>query len=452
MNVNPLAGKPAEPSMLVNVPKLVTAYFAETPEASVPAQRVAFGTSGHRGSAFDKAFNERHILAISQAICLYRARQKIDGPLFLGMDTHALSVPALASALEVLSANGVEVMLASGDEYTPTPAVSHAILSYNRGRKTGFVDGIVITPSHNPPHDGGFKYNPPHGGPAEEAVTGWIEVKANEFLESGLREVNRIPYEKALRATTTHRHDYLNAYVADLGNVIDMEILRGAGLNLGVDPLGGAGVHYWEPIADYDMLLTEHLVQGVDVWINTPRRPWEASGTSGMKVLVNGGINLSELDGWWAEAYLPEVGWALGDDQEHGDNPTWDAAEAEALYNLLERQIVPDIHWFSPCGGLPNWANSQEKTFGCLIQEDERRALFLMFNAGTETVDFVIPPTLPGTAWHRTVDTSCETPQDFFAADEEPLHTYRLSPRTSAILLARSASVAQCQPASEKSG
>ena len=179
-----------------------------------PLQRVAFGTSGHRGSAFDKAFNEWHILAISQAICLYRKQQKIDGPLFLGMDTHALSVPALASALEVLAANGVEVMIAEGDEYTPTPAISHAILTYNRGRKTGLADGIVITPSHNPPHDGGFKYNPPNGGPAESAVTGWIEAKANEFLENGLLGVKRIPFEKALRASTTHRHDYLNAYIS----------------------------------------------------------------------------------------------------------------------------------------------------------------------------------------------------------------------------------------------
>ena len=255
--VSPLAGKPAEPSMLVNVPKLVTAYYTEMPDPSVPAQRVAFGTSGHRGSAFDKAFNEWHILAISQAICLYRAQQRIDGPLFLGMDTHALSVPACASALEVLAANGVDVMIAESDEYTPTPAVSHAILTYNRGRTTGLADGIVITPSHNPPDDGGFKYNPPNGGPAERAVTGWIEAKANEFLESGLRGVKRIPVEKALRASTTHRHDYLTAYVSDLGNVIDMDAIRGAKISLGVDPLGGAGVHYWAPIAErYGLNLT----------------------------------------------------------------------------------------------------------------------------------------------------------------------------------------------------
>ncbi len=250
MKVSPSAGKPAEPAMLVNVPKLVTAYYVETPDPSVPEQRVAFGTSGHRGSAFDRAFNEQHILAISQAVCLYRAEQKIDGPLFLGMDTHALSVSAAATTLEVLAGNGVEVMLAEGDEYTPTPAVSHAILTYNRRRKTGLADGIVITPSHNPPHDGGLKYNPPHGGPAEQAVTNWIESRANEFLESGLRGVSRVPYEKALRASTTHRHDYLNAYIADLANVLDMDFLRGAKISLGVDPLGGAGVHYWEPIAE----------------------------------------------------------------------------------------------------------------------------------------------------------------------------------------------------------
>jgi phosphoglucomutase len=257
MKVSSFAGKPAEQSMLVNVPRLVTAYYTEVPDPSVSAQRVAFGTSGHRGSALDKAFNEWHILAISQAICLYRNQQKIDGPLFLGMDTHALSVPALAGALEVLAANGVEVMISEGDEYTPTPVVSHAILTYNRGRASGLADGIVITPSHNPPHDGGFKYNPPHGGPAETAVTGWIQAKANEFLDNGLVGVKRIPFEKALRAPTTHRHDYLNAYVADLAGVIDMETVRGAGIKLGVDPLGGAGVHYWGPIAEqYGLSLT----------------------------------------------------------------------------------------------------------------------------------------------------------------------------------------------------
>jgi phosphoglucomutase len=257
MKASPFAGKPAEPSMLVDVPRLITAYYTEVPDPLVPEQRVAFGTSGHRGSALQKAFNEWHILAISQAICLYRAQQKTDGPLFLGMDTHALSVPARASALEVLAANGVEVMIAQGDEYTPTPAVSHAILTYNRGRRTGLADGIVITPSHNPPHDGGFKYNPPNGGPAEPVVTGWIEMKANEFLENGLMGVKRIPVEKALRAPTTHRHDYLHAYIADLANVIDMDAIRAAKISMGVDPLGGAGVRYWEPIAErYGLDLT----------------------------------------------------------------------------------------------------------------------------------------------------------------------------------------------------
>ena len=250
MKVSPLAGKPAEISMLVDVPRLITAYYTEAPDPSAPEQRVAFGTSGHRGSALEKSFNEWHILAITQAICLYREQQKIDGPLFLGMDTHALSVPALASALEVLTANGVEVMLAEKEEYTPTPVISHAILTYNRGRKTGLADGIVITPSHNPPHDGGFKYNPPNGGPAESIVTAWIEAKANEYLDAGLKGVNRVAYEKAVHASTTHRHDYLNAYVTDLANVIDMDTIRDAKISLGVDPLGGAGVHYWGPIAE----------------------------------------------------------------------------------------------------------------------------------------------------------------------------------------------------------
>lgn len=264
MDVSPLAGKPADPASLVNVPKLVMAYYAETPDPSVPGQRISFGTSGHRGSAFDRAFNEWHILAISQAICLYRKQQGIDGPLFLGMDTHALSVPALASALEVLSANGVEVMIADGDEYTPTPAISLAILTYNRGRKTGLADGIVITPSHNPPHDGGFKYNPPNGGPAEEVITSWIEAKANKFLEKGLKGVKRISVEKALRASTTHRYDYLNTYIHDLANVVDLGTIREAKIALGVDPLGGAGVHYWEPIADRYGLDLKVVNQAVD--------------------------------------------------------------------------------------------------------------------------------------------------------------------------------------------
>ena len=257
MAISPLAGKPPTPGMLVDVPRLVTAYYADVPDPSVPAQRVAFGTSGHRGSSLATAFNEWHILAITQAICLYRTQQQIDGPLFLGMDTHALSVPAMASALEVLAANGVDVMLAARDEYTPTPVISHAILSYNRGRTRGLADGIVITPSHNPPHDGGFKYNPPHGGPAETEVTTWIGAKRTRFLQPVCRACAGSRTRRRWDASTTHRHDYLTAYVSDLGHVIDMDAIRGAKISMGVDPLGGAGVHYWGAIADrYGLNLT----------------------------------------------------------------------------------------------------------------------------------------------------------------------------------------------------
>jgi phosphoglucomutase len=257
LNVSPRAGQPAEASQLVNVPRLVTAYYEERPDPAVPAQRVLFGTSGHRGSAFDRAFNEWHILAITQAICQYRRAQHVDGPLFLGKDTHALSEPAFATAMEVLAANDVEVMIADRDEYTPTPAISHAILTYNRPRTTGLADGIVITPSHNPPEDGGFKYNPPHGGPAGEEITAWIQGRANELLEQGVDGVKRVAFEQALRAPTTHRHDYLAAYVDDLSSVLDLDVIRSAGLKLGVDPLGGAGVHYWGPIAErYKLNLT----------------------------------------------------------------------------------------------------------------------------------------------------------------------------------------------------
>ena len=248
--ISPLAGKPAAASSLVNVQKLVAAYYALIPEPSVPAQRVAFGTSGHRGSSFDTSFNEWHVLAIAQAICHYRHGQGIDGPLYLGLDTHALSEPAGASALEVLAANGVNVMLAANDEYTPTPAVSHAILTHNRGRTTGLADGIVVTPSHNPPDNGGFKYNPTHGGPAGAEITDWIEATANDFLQKKLEGVKRMPHARALRAATTLRHDYLGAYVDDLSKVIDMDLIRDAKLRIGVDPLGGAGVHYWARIAE----------------------------------------------------------------------------------------------------------------------------------------------------------------------------------------------------------
>jgi phosphoglucomutase len=243
--------------MLVNVPRLVTAYYSNVPDPALPGQRVAFGTSGHRGSAFDNSFNAWHVLAISQAICQYRKQQGVDGPLFLGIDTHALSEPAFASALEVLAANGVDVMIADQGEYTPTPVISHAILAYNRGRTTGLADGIVITPSHNPPDSGGFKYNPPNGGPADKDVTGWIEARANALLEGSLKGVKRLSFEQALRAATTHRHDFLNAYVSDLASVLDMDAIRGANLSMGVDPLGGAGVHYWGPIAErYGLNLT----------------------------------------------------------------------------------------------------------------------------------------------------------------------------------------------------
>jgi phosphoglucomutase len=251
VKISPLAGQPAPAGILVDVPRLIAAYYSDVPDPSVPAQRVAFGTSGHRGSSFKRSFNEWHILAIAQAICLFRARQGVDGPLFLGIDTHALSIPACATALEVLAANGVDVMLAEGNEFTPTPVISHAILAYNRGRKSGLADGIVVTPSHNPPADGGFKYNPPDGGPADTHVTGWIEGKANSLLEARLKGVKRIPYERALGSPTTHRHDYLAAYIGGLGAVIDMNIIRSAKIRLGVDPLGGAGVHYWARIAEH---------------------------------------------------------------------------------------------------------------------------------------------------------------------------------------------------------
>ena len=257
MKIDPSAGKPADPTILVNVPKLVTAYYEVQPDPVDPKQRVVFGTSGHRGSAFDAAFNEWHILAITQAICDYRKAQKIDGPLFLGMDTHALSEPAFASALEVLAANNIDVMLSEGSAYTPTPAVSHAILRYNAGRKMGLADGIVITPSHNPPDDGGFKYDPPHAGPADSHVTSWIESRANELLGNKLERVKRVAYAQALRASTNHQYDYLHLYVGDLVNVIDLAMVRDSKITLGVDPLGGAGIDYWPLIAErYGLNLT----------------------------------------------------------------------------------------------------------------------------------------------------------------------------------------------------
>ena len=253
--MDPLAGRPAPADRLVDVPRLVAAYYTLKPDPGVAAQRVSFGTSGHRGSSFAVGFNENHVLAVTQAICAYRRKQGIDGPLFIGFDTHALSAPAFASALEVLAANGVEVLTAADDEYTPTPAISHAILTYNRGRTAGLADGIVITPSHNPPDSGGFKYNPPDGGPADTEVTGWIESQANGLLEAGLKGIARMDFVKARRAA--HAHDYLGQYVADLGTVLDLDLIRAAGVRMGVDPLGGAGVHYWGRIAEtYKLDLT----------------------------------------------------------------------------------------------------------------------------------------------------------------------------------------------------
>ena len=250
MATHPLAGQPAPPSSLVDLHKLLTAYLEEKPDPAIRAQRVSFGTSGHRGSSLKRSFNERHILAVTQAICDYRLSQATTGPLYLGIDTHALSKPACDSALEVLAANGVDVMIDRDGGYTPTPVISHAILSYNNSRSSGLADGIVITPSHNPPEDGGIKYNPPQGGPADTQVTKWIEERANALLAADLQGVKRLPLDQARRATTTHRHDYIDAYVGDLGNVIDMEAIKAANLKLGIDPLGGSGIAYWQPIAD----------------------------------------------------------------------------------------------------------------------------------------------------------------------------------------------------------
>ncbi len=257
MTISPYAGKPAVPALLANIPRLITAYYTLVPDSRVREQQVQFGTSGHRGSSLNTSFNEWHILAITQAICLYRAANQISGPLFIGADTHALSEPALSSAMEVLAANQVETMLAKDNEYVPTPAISHAILAYNKNRKDGWADGIVITPSHNPPTDGGFKYNPPNGGPAGDNITSWVQNKANELLASGLAGVKRVSLKQALASGTTHYHDYLNHYVDDLPAVLDLDLIRSSGIRIGADPLGGAGVHYWQPIADkYKLNLT----------------------------------------------------------------------------------------------------------------------------------------------------------------------------------------------------
>src|SRR6195952_4595628 len=261
--------------MLANVPRLVTAYFSGRPDPAVPAQRVAFGTSGHRGSAFNNAFNEAHILAISQALCDHRRAGGIDGPLFVGIDTHALAEPALASALEVFAANGVEVMIDEHDGYTPTPVVSRAILAYNKGRENGFADGVVMTPSHNPPEDGGFKYNPPNGGPADTDITSAIERAANGFLEDGLRGIKRIPYDRARKSASVHRHDYVGPYVADLANVLDMGAIRSSGVKIGIDPLGGAAVHYWQPIIERYRLDATVVSDAVDPTFRFMTLDWD---------------------------------------------------------------------------------------------------------------------------------------------------------------------------------
>lgn len=275
MAVDPRAGKLADPQTLVNLPRLITSYYALKPDPAEKTQRVAFGTSGHRGSAFHSAFNENHILAITQAICRYRKEQNTTGPLFLGMDTHGLSEPALVSALEVLAANEVEVMIDQDNGYTPTPALSHAILIYNRDRKDGLSDGIVITPSHNPPEDGGFKYNPPSGGPADTSATKWIENEANHYLANGLKDVRRIPYSQALKASTTHKYDYVSNYVNHLNSVVDLGAIAASGLKLGVDPLGGAGVAYWPRIAQQYRLNLEVVNTAVDATFRFMTLDWD---------------------------------------------------------------------------------------------------------------------------------------------------------------------------------
>ena len=274
-DIHPLAGQPVTPSMLANIPRLVTAYFAGRPDPKVATQRVAFGTSGHRGSALNNAFNEAHILAISQALCDHRAKAGLTGPLFIGIDTHALAEPALASALEVFAANGVTVMIDADDGYTPTPVISHAILTYNKGRTDGFADGVVVTPSHNPPEDGGFKYNPPNGGPADTDITAAIERAANRYLEENLNGVKRIPYQRARKAGCVHRYDYIAPYVADLSNVLDMDAIRGAGVKIGIDPLGGAAVRYWQPIIERYRLSATLIRDEVDPTFRFMTLDWD---------------------------------------------------------------------------------------------------------------------------------------------------------------------------------
>jgi phosphoglucomutase len=274
-DVDPAAGKPVSQSALANIPRLITAYFTNTPDAADPAQRVAFGTSGHRGSSLKNSFNEGHILATTQAICDYRREKGLTGPLFVGIDTHALAEPALVSAIEVFAANGVDIMIDQAGGYTPTPVISHAILSYNRGRSSGLADGVVITPSHNPPEDGGYKYNPPHGGPADTDATSVIEKRANAYLADGLKGVARMPYEKARKSPSVHAHDYVTPYVADLGNVVDLAAVKSAGVRIGIDPLGGAAVHYWPPIIERYGLTATIVNDAIDPTFRFMTADWD---------------------------------------------------------------------------------------------------------------------------------------------------------------------------------
>jgi phosphoglucomutase len=273
--ISQLAGSPVTQAMLVNVPRLVTAYFTQKPDPSNVSEKVFFGTSGHRGAAFERSFNEHHILAICHAVCLYRKKAGIDGPLFLGMDTHALSEPAFASALEVLAANGVETMIDEHGGYTPTPVISHAILTHNRARKSGLADGIVISPSHNPPDEGGFKYNPTNGGPADVDITGWIEKTANAILANNLVDVRRLAYERARKAACVHRHDYISSYVGDLENVVDMDAIRSANVRIGIDPLGGASLQYWQPIIERYKIKASVVNDAVDPTFRFMTADWD---------------------------------------------------------------------------------------------------------------------------------------------------------------------------------
>jgi phosphoglucomutase len=277
MSIHALAGKIAPHTYLANIPRLVSAYYTYKPDPGQPAQQVAFGTSGHRGSSLRSSFNEDHILAVCQAISELRKSQAISGPLYLGMDTHALSEPALFTAVQVFAAHDQEIVLQDGFGYTPTPVISHAILTYNRARSSGLADGVVITPSHNPPEDGGIKYNPPSGGPAGTETTRWIQDRANQILVNGLKEVKRMPLDKALQAPTTHPRDYIQPYVDDLVNVVDMRVIADAGLKIGVDPMGGAGVEFWGPIAEtYGLDSGGGQSQGgSDLFIHDPGSRWK---------------------------------------------------------------------------------------------------------------------------------------------------------------------------------